>query len=616
MSNEALRSVFAEFGFKIDDKALDALLDKTEKTIKAEKDLDKVQKKALGELKKRKAEEEKAAKAHGTLVGQLSKVHPALGKMAESAGVGGAHLSNMMVQSAGLGAALVGVAVSAHRFAVAFAADIEQLRESADAARVTAHEFQALSFAGGAAGVSASTTAGALNTLGQGLRAIESRTGGPTNALWRLGVRARNANGTMRETNDVLYDVADRFERVRNPVQRARLAQELFGANGRRMLTVLAGGSAALRRQHEDFEALGGGVLPEAVEAAQGFTAAQQRMKVASDSIRSVMATALLPVITAITNKVADFTGWLSRMTRGSNVVNVAMVALGVAGATAGLSILAAWLPTMLPFIGIGLLIGALILIVDDLVSLFNGGNSAIGEFIDSMLGVGAASEIVADLKQMWTDLGESIEWVIGKIAQVTGMTPSVAQGTLRPPQLGPQAAASAQAARDRASGANRARARPRSAAERAERAAEWQAYVSRPGGGARGPRPRPSPGAPASSPASGPAASVPAASDGAARIQAARERAARAREAITSGSSGTSGAPMTGAFAVLSAPAMATAPASGGTRTVHTTTHRVSSPQFHITGVTDPAEVARRVQQILQQQERLARDGRHEGED
>jgi len=581
MSSEALRTVFAEFGFKIDDKGLDALLKKTEEGIKLQEQLSTVEKKALAEVKKKQAEEKKAAAdaekaaekeaaANGTLADSLGRVHPALGKLAELAGVGGVQLTGLMVRSAGLAAGVAALVVGLHRFAVGFAADVAQLREAADAARVTEHEFQALSHAGNAAGVSASAMASGLNTLATGLRAIETRSGGPTGALWRLGVRARNANGTMRETNDVLYDLADRFERVQHPVRRARLAQELFGANWRQMLRTMDGGSAALRRQHADFERLGGGVLPEAVAAGRGFTVAQGRMKVAMDSLRSVLATAVLPIFEQITNKVADFTGWLSRMTRGSNVVNVALAALGVVGAAAALGLIAAWGPVVLPFLAVGAGIALLVLLVDDLISLFNGGNSAVGEFIDSMLGVGAASEIVADLRQMWTDLGESIEWVIGKVADFLSLTPSVAQGTLRPPQFGPP----------RAAGAARGATAGRSAAPR------------------RPARPAP--------PAAAPVASQRSSSDTARVVRPVRG----GREAATMTTALAERAPAT-----TRVEAPTTAPARAGSSRVTNTTTNHRAYQFHINGVTDPAAVARQVQRILTEQERQDRDQTSRGE-
>ncbi len=418
MAGEALRQVFAEFGFKVDDKGLDELVKKTDRQIKLEESLSKTEKKVLADVQRSAAEREKAKTAEAA---EATKAAEAAAKAAEDEKralldtIPGLKLLNSLkgsvrMRALGLAAGMGAVVAVAHRFAVAFAGDVAALRETADAARVTETQFQQLAFAGNAAGVGADVVTGSLTTLAEGLRAIEARTGGPTNALWRLGVRARNTDGTIRDTSDVLLDLADRFERVRNPIHRARLAQELFGSNGRRMLTVLAGGSAALRRQREDFAALGGGVLPEAVEQGRRFTVAQGRMQVALDSVRSVIATSLLPVVTYLTNGIANATGWLSRMTRGSNLVNVAIAALGVAGAAAGVKIIAAWAPVLAPLALSGAALAVILLVIDDIVTFLRGGNSVIGRFIDYLYGAGAARETLQYLPILWRDVTEWID--------------------------------------------------------------------------------------------------------------------------------------------------------------------------------------------------------------
>jgi len=418
VAGEALRQVFAEFGFKVDDKGLDELVKKTDRQIKLEESLSKTEKKVLADVQRSAAEREKAKTAEAA---EATKAAEAAAKAAEDEKralldtIPGLKLLNSLkgsvrMRALGLAAGMGAVVAVAHRFAVAFAGDVAALRETADAARVTETQFQQLAFAGNAAGVGADVVTGSLTTLAEGLRAIEARTGGPTNALWRLGVRARNTDGTIRDTSDVLLDLADRFERVRNPIHRARLAQELFGSNGRRMLTVLAGGSAALRRQREDFAALGGGVLPEAVEQGRRFTVAQGRMQVALDSVRSVIATSLLPVVTYLTNGIANATGWLSRMTRGSNLVNVAIAALGVAGAAAGVKIIAAWAPVLAPLALSGAALAVILLVIDDIVTFLRGGNSVIGRFIDYLYGAGAARETLQYLPILWRDVTEWID--------------------------------------------------------------------------------------------------------------------------------------------------------------------------------------------------------------
>jgi hypothetical protein len=363
-------------------------------------------------------------------------------------------------------------------------------------------------------------------------------------------VQARNTDGTVRDTNDVLIDLADRFERVRNPIHRARLAHGLFGSHGRRMLAVLAGGSAALRRQREDFAALGGGVLPEAVEQGRRFTVAQGRMQVALDSVRSVVATSLLPVLTTLVNAGANVTGWFSRMTRGSNLVNVALAALGVAGAAAAVKIIVAWGPVVLPVLASAAALGVVLLVLDDIVTFLRGGNSVIGQFVDYLYGAGEAQNTLQYLPILWRDI---TEWVDRATEKVMGFLESigiarrevVAVGRLRPigERLGPR------------------------------------------------------PGAP---PQEGPAGTATVTGRRGVRLTSVTPQVDRTPTAPT----------QPDYLRMLQYTPTVTAPvrAGGGNRTVQMTTQNT----FQITGITDPEAAARRVAVILEAQARRQRDEAH----
>lgn len=559
MSAEALRSVFAEFGFKVDDAPLEKLIADTERAQKAEESLSKAEKTVLADFKRSATEKEKAKEketAAAQKAAELAAQKAEEERQALLDTIPGLRLltalkGNARMRALGLAAGMSVVIARAHEFATAFAGDVAALRETADAARVTETQLQQLSLAGTAAGVGADVVTGSLNTLADGLRAIEARTGGPTNALWRLGVRARNTDGTIRDTNDVLLDLADRFERVRSPVHRARLAQELFGASGRRMLTVLAGGSAALRRQREDFEALGGGVLPEAVEQGRRLTVAQGRMRVALDSVRSVIATSLLPVVTYLTDGVANAVGWFSRMTRGSNLVNVALAAVAVSAVAAAGAVVVAWAPVIVPIVAAAAGLTLLALVADDVVTFFRGGNSVIGEFVDYLYGVGTAREAIQYLPVLWRDI---TEWIDMATTKVMGFLQSVGLARGEAAAIG----------------------RLRPVSER---------FGPAPGGPAR----------------AGPAGTATAVSRRGVRVTSAPAQVDRTPTAPT----------QPDYLRMLNYTPTVTAPARAGTAGNRTTQNHTLN-QFTITGITDPEAAARRVAAILEAQARRQRDAQH----
>lgn len=585
MAADALRSVFAELGFEVDDAALASLNDKVDAAAdnagalaKAVDDASVIVDESYA--KEAKAAEEAAAKtaaASKTMLGaaqemaakrwgiqitteeveagskrvdeafkqirataetalgakifaSVSRLSPAFAGLAQRLNVGAGEMAAFgriaIGVTLGVVAAIAGGTIAALAFARAFETDAAALRDASDAARVTTTQYQALGLAGARAGVSASVTTGALNTLAAGLRAIESRSGGPTGALWRLGVQARDTAGRVRDTQDVMEDLADRFERVQNPIHRARLAQELFGASGREMLDVLQGGSAALRAARQDLADLGGGMLPEATEASRRFGLAQNRMGIALNSLRSVLAVAVLPILTAFVNGLANVGGWVSRMVRGSNLLQVALGALGIAAAAAALMIIAAWAPIVAPFLAAGLAIGALLLVVDDLVTAFQGGESEAAKLVDTLFGVGTAAQAIQDYKAAWEAVVSTVERAIAAIARFTGAEASAAQGTLRPPQFGP--------------------------------------------------RPRLAPRAARATPAAAPTAPAP---------------AARPVAALT-GTATTAPAPR------------------GGTRTIND--RRVTTHTIQVNGVTDPQAVAQRVSRIMAEERARERDAQH----
>lgn len=491
MSSGALREVFAAFGFEFDFDALeraDAAVKRLTATeseaarahaaqvaerLRAQAEVTAAQeeasrpregataeasiildpafaeevKKVEGELAKVEAGADKAAdKADklgskaaklGTLKDALSKIHPAFGVLADKVGIGGIELTQLTARAAGAIGVVAGLAAGAYRLAEAFAADAAAVRDTSRALQVSTSDLVSFRHAAEMSGVGSQRMESALGALHTRLENIELRRGG-SGILRRLGVDARDASGHIRPATDVMADLAVAMDRIPSPIRRARVAQQLFGAEGRRMLDVLHGGAGGLAAYRDEVAALGGGTLPEAVAAAGEFSQAQQRMRIASESVRSVVATSILPVFTWLTEKVALVTGWWSRMTRGTQVVRVAMHMLGVVGAAAALALIAAWAPVVAPVVLFGIGVAAAILVVEDFIGMMNGGDSAIGAFIDSIFGVGAATEVIETLKEAWENVVGLIERAIALVARLTVGAPSVAVGTLRPPQFGP----------------------------------------------------------------------------------------------------------------------------------------------------------------------------------
>jgi len=468
--SDALRQIFAEFGFDTDEESLTKLeaklrgvIDATKRTTKATDDTSKSLKKS-GDSARNAAKpvssyldllkrvDDAASEGIGAKVAPqiraLSNAFPSLNKHMERYGVD-------LNDAASAGRVLVGGTLAmyqafsravgaAFQFADAFAADAEALRDTARESRVTTTQLQELEHAAVQGGVGVERMRSGLATFGQSLRSAERWGNGTTSTLRRLGIQARDTSGHIRPTGELMDEVAAAMERVENPTRRARIATELFGASGRRMLDVLhtgPGGIAALRAELAE---LGGGITPEATAAANEYTKATERMARAQDSLRSVLAVSLIPALSWLVEKGAKLGGLVANLTHGTHLLQIALAGLAAAAVSMAAPVIAAWLPVALPFAVIAAKVAFLVALLDDLITFANGGDSAIGRLIDTIAGAGTAVELAKELREDWEAITEAIDKAVDAVARFVGSTAAggLASGNLRGPMIGGRRAA------------------------------------------------------------------------------------------------------------------------------------------------------------------------------
>lgn len=379
----------------------------------------------------------------GRYLDSIARKFPALNAALDRFGLGSTNTAGRVRALLGVtaGAALVfhRATSAAFAFADAFSAQSEQLRETAREARVTSSELQEFQHAGAQSGVGADRMAAGVAKLGQSLRAASLRAhgggGGLGFTLRRLGIEMRDSGGRVRSTSAIMDQLAVAMEHIESPARRVRVATELFGESGRRMLDVLHTGPGGLRALRDEMEALGGGVSADATAAAHDYTLAQERLKVGADSLRSVIAVGLLPALSWVVNKGAELAGWWARLTHGTHIVQVGLIGLGVAGAAVAASLVIAWAPVIAPFVVAAAKIAVVALALDDLWTFVEGGDSALGRFIDSMFGVGTSAQYAHELREEWEAVQNAIAGAIAKVAEWTGIGEVPSIGTLAPPR-------------------------------------------------------------------------------------------------------------------------------------------------------------------------------------
>lgn len=146
------------------------------------------------------------------------------------------------------------------------------------------------------------------------------------------------------------------------------------------------------------------------IENAQKLREAQQRLNTAWRTISALFASTVSPAITFLTNLLGDLLGWVKE-----NKQFVILFFTGLAGVITTLMLpaltamaTAAW-AAIAPFAPLIAIVGAVALVIDDLITYIQGGESAFGDFW-KMFGEG--DELGARFKSLWEGIKSVLESV------------------------------------------------------------------------------------------------------------------------------------------------------------------------------------------------------------
>ncbi|WP_447860957.1 phage tail protein [Nitrospira calida] len=194
----------------------------------------------------------------------------------------------------------LGVALSA----AGLAAMVRSALESADALNklsqrvgITVESLSTLVPAAELSGVSAQTFETGLKKLATTM--FEAATGSEESArrLKALGVEFKNQDGTLRATDAVLLDLADRFKAMPDGAQKSALAVQLFGKSGAELIPFLNQGREGIAALTGEMEALGVQIGGDTAAQAEVFNDSLAKLRLAATSLANRVIEAFLPAL-------------------------------------------------------------------------------------------------------------------------------------------------------------------------------------------------------------------------------------------------------------------------------------------------------------------------------
>jgi len=341
----------------------------------------------------------------------------------------------------------------------------DEVTKQARQVNVLTGEYDALLHASEITTGSSQSVSAALQNLS--VRASEAArgVGSGVEAFGMLGISATDANGKIKTTDVLLSETADALNNLEDESQRLELADKL---GLKEINLLLLEGSGGIKKLTDEAKALGV-ITEEDAKAAEAFNDAQSRMLRVLNTVRRMIATGLLP---ELQNVIDTFTEWLKAnkaiiKQRFQVFVKVLGKVLSVLGKTFGivLDILGRFVDTiggldnalrllvitfgaiiamrigalflsfvtlmrsagtaalvmnakmlLIPIL-IGLAIAALALLIEDIITFINGGDSLFGEMLKEFPLINKAFEILREiLSEVW-DFVQMIGKGIGEFA-------------------------------------------------------------------------------------------------------------------------------------------------------------------------------------------------------
>lgn len=127
-----------------------------------------------------------------------------------------------------------------------------------------------------------------------------------------LGISTKDATGHIRPMNDILLDVADRFNTLPDGAEKAALANAIFGKSGSALIPTLSQGSEEIRKQTELAQRFGAVMGTEAAEAGDRFNDALAETQLAVRGLSFAIGEHLLPILTVL---IQDMNEWIAATT-------------------------------------------------------------------------------------------------------------------------------------------------------------------------------------------------------------------------------------------------------------------------------------------------------------
>ena len=185
----------------------------------------------------------------------------------------------------------------------------DQIDKESQKLNISAENYQKLSYAMDMSGASIDDVSKGMKAIVADLGKMSNGVAGANDKYKKLGISLKNSNGTLKSSEQVLFDSIDALAKMSDETKRNAIAQEIFGKSAAELTPLLNSGSEGIKEMMQEAERYGMVMSNEAVENSALFNDSLTRLK---NTMRGMKTKALSPFLLGITQLMNGFSGLVS----------------------------------------------------------------------------------------------------------------------------------------------------------------------------------------------------------------------------------------------------------------------------------------------------------------
>ncbi len=171
------------------------------------------------------------------------------------------------------------------------------------------------------------------DALAKGLGKLSREMVDGNKAFDDLGIKTRNADGSMRSVKDVLYETTDALKATGNEAVRNKLAFEIFGKTYEGFVPTLEEGSEGLRKMADMAERLGLVIDQDTADAADQFNDTVELIGMSGQGVSRQIMAELLPTLNSLAGSFLDNVASGDNLAKMAEIIGAGLKGLFTVGA-------------------------------------------------------------------------------------------------------------------------------------------------------------------------------------------------------------------------------------------------------------------------------------------